>query len=157
LSSPVIATILKAQGVVVDNLPLIAALAQGSIKRALAVVDADFLSKRRELIALFAEQAAGSYESLFYVAKTATDDSQTIPQMLDFLNMWYRDLYLLMHGFPQEALCNQDAVPELQRALHHETRGSIIKKVRKLQWIRSNAVVNINYTLALESMLLQPA
>jgi DNA polymerase-3 subunit delta' len=157
LHDEVLFSLLQAQDINPEKLQLIAALAQGSMKRALVILETDFLSTRRKLIELFAEQASGSVENLFYLVKVATEDSQKIPQMLDFLQMWYRDLYLLMHGFPQEALCNQDAVQELQEALHGETRDSIQNKMKKLHWIRSNAVININYTLALESMLLQPA
>jgi len=133
----------------------IAALAQGSIKRALVLLETEFLSRRRELIQLLVAGSAGSCEALLHLAKAATEDQQELPQILEFLQTWYRDLYMLMSGFPAEKLYNRDMLAEMQEALHRETREQILKRLKKLQWIHAHRTININYTVALESMLLQ--
>ncbi len=132
----------------------IAALAQGSIKRALVLLETEFLSRRRELIQLLVAGSAGSCEPLLHLAKAATEDQQELPQILEFLQTWYRDLYMLMSGFPAEKLYNRDMLAEMQEALHSETREQILKRLKKLQWIHAHRTININYTVALESMLL---
>jgi hypothetical protein len=133
----------------------IAALAQGSIKRALVLLETEFLSRRRELIKLLVAGSTGSCEPLFHLAKVATEEQQELPQILEFLQTWYRDLYILMSGFPAEKLYNRDMLAEMQEALQSETRELILKRLKKLQWIHAHRTININYTVALESMLLQ--
>jgi DNA polymerase-3 subunit delta' len=139
-----------------ENTGFIAALAQGSIKRALVLLETAFLSRRRELIELLVAGGADSCEPLFHLAKMATEESQELPQILEFLQTWYRDLYLLMSGAPVEKLYNRDMLTEMQEALQGETRERILKRLKKLQWIHARRNININYTMALESMLLQP-
>jgi hypothetical protein len=85
----------------------------------------------------------------------ATEEQQELPQILEFLQTWYRDLYMLMSGFPAEKLYNRDMLAEMQEALQSETREQILKRLKKLQWINAHRAININYTVALESMLLQ--
>ena len=139
-----------------ENTGFIAALAQGSIKRALLLLETDFLSRRREFIELLAAGGIDSCEPLFHLAKLATEEPQELPQVLEFLQTWYRDLYLLMSGYPPEKLYNRDMLAEMQEALQGETRERILKRLKKLQWIHARRNININYTMALESMLLQP-
>jgi DNA polymerase-3 subunit delta' len=138
-----------------ENAGFIAAFAQGSIKRALVLLETEFLSRRRELIQLLVAGSAGSCEPLFHLANVATEEQQELPQILEFLQTWYRDLYMLMSGFPAEKLYNRDMLVEMQEALQRETREQILKRLKKLQWIHAHRTININYTMALESMLLQ--
>ena len=154
LGSEAISSFLERRGINGDP-GFIAALAQGSIKRALVLLETEFLSRRRELIQLLVAGSAGSCEPLLHLAKAATEDQQELPQILEFLQTWYRDLYMLMSGFPVEKLYNRDMLAEMQEALHRETREQILKRLKKLQWIHAHRTININYTVALESMLLQ--
>jgi hypothetical protein len=85
----------------------------------------------------------------------ATEEQQELSQILEFLQTWYRDLYMLMSGFPAEKLYNPDILVEMQEAPQSETREQILKRLKKLQWIHAHRTININYTMALESMLLQ--
>jgi len=154
LSAEMISFFLKRRGRSEDD-GFIAALAQGSIKRALVLLETEFLSRRRELIKLLVAGSTGSCEPLFHLAKVATEEQQELPQILEFLQTWYRDLYILMSGFPAEKLYNRDMLAEMQEALQSETRELILKRLKKLQWIHAHRTININYTVALESMLLQ--
>jgi DNA polymerase-3 subunit delta' len=155
LGTEVIRSFLERRGSSKDT-SFIAALAQGSIKRALLLLETEFLARRREFIALLVAGGADSCEPLFHLAKMATEEPQNLPQVLEFLQTWYRDLYLLMGGFPAEKLYNRDMLAEMQEALQSETREQILKRLKKLQWIHARRNININYTMALESMLLQP-
>ena len=154
LGAEMISFFLKRRGRSEDD-GFIAALAQGSIKRALVLLETEFLSRRRELIKLLVAGSTGSCEPLFHLAKVATEEQQELPQILEFLQTWYRDLYILMSGFPAEKLYNRDMLAEMQEALQSETRELILKRLKKLQWIHAHRTININYTVALESMLLQ--
>ena len=155
LGAEMISFFLKRRGSTEDE-GFIAALAQGSIKRALLLLETAFLSRRRELIQLLVAGSAASCEPLFHLAKVATEEPQELPQILEFLQTWYRDLYMLMSGFPAEKLYNRDMLVEMHEALQSETREQILKRLKKLQWIHAHRTININYTMALESMLLQP-
>jgi len=154
LGAEAISSFLKRRGSSADA-GFIAALAQGSIKRALSLLETEFLSRRKELIQFLVAGSAGSCEPLLHLAKRATEEQQELPQILEFLQTWYRDLYMLMSGFPAEKLYNRDMLGEMQEALQSETREQILKRLKKLQWIHAHRAININYTVALESMLLQ--
>lgn len=155
LADTEICRFLAGRGIDRERAQLIAPLAQGSFKRALFLVETDFLARRTELVRLFTTHSENRCETLLHMAKAANEDPGQISPVLEFLQTWYRDLYMLMHGFPAEKLCNRDALPEMLEALQYETRDSILKKVKKLQWIHKHAVFNINYTMALESLLMQ--
>jgi DNA polymerase-3 subunit delta' len=155
LGAEMISFFLKRRGSTEDE-GFISALAQGSIKRALVLIETAFLSQRRELIQLLVAGSAASCEPLFHLAKVATEEPHELPQILEFLQTWYRDLYMLMSGFPAEKLYNRDMLGEMHEALQSETREQILKRLKKLQWIHAHRIININYTMALESMLLQP-
>jgi DNA polymerase III subunit delta' len=157
LSDSAVMDFLATRGARPEEARLAAALAQGSLKRALALRETDFLAKRRQLVQHVAGHASGSSEDLFLLAKIAGGDQQEIPQVLEFLQTWYRDLLLLIEGFPEKKLYNQDALDKMHEALATETRQSILQKIKKLQWIYARSAYNINYTLALESMFLQSA
>jgi len=155
LADAAVMDFLAARGAHPEEARLAAALAQGSLQRALALRETDFLAKRRQLVQHVAGHATGSSEDLFFLAKIAAEDQQEIPRVLEFLQTWYRDLLLLLEGFPEKKLYNQDVLDKMHEALTTETRQSILKKIKKLQWMYARSAFNINYTLALESMLLQ--
>jgi DNA polymerase III subunit delta' len=148
---------LLARGAEPEEARLAAALAQGSLQRALLLSETDFLAKRKKLVQHVAGHASGTSESLFHLAKIAAEDPQEIPRVLEFLQTWYRDLVLLLEGFPEKKLYNQDVLDKLHEALKSETRQSIVQKQKKLQWMYAHGAFNINYTLALESMFMQTA
>jgi len=154
LSTAVIRTILrdKERGTDID---FIAALSQGSVKRALALLETGFLAKRREIVRLLVAGSSGFGAPLLQLAKLASDDQQHIPHILEFLQTWYRDLFVLLNGFPEENLYNRDLCAEMQDVLINTTREQVLQGFKKLQWINAHRTININYTLALESMLLQ--
>lgn len=154
LSTAVIRTILSDQEREAD-IEFIAALSQGSIKRALALLGTGFLAKRREIVQLLVAESTGSGAPLLHLAKLASDDQQEMPHVLEFLQTWYRDLLVLLNGFPEENLYNRDLCAEMQDVLINTTREQILRGFKKLQWINAHRTININYTLALESMLLQ--
>ena len=148
---------LLARGAEPEEARLAAALAQGSLHRALLLSETDFLTKRKKLVQHVAGHASGTSESLFHLAKIAAEDPQEIHRVLEFLQTWYRDLVLLLEGFPEKNLYNQDVLDKLHEALKSETRQSIVQKQKKLQWMYAHGAFNINYTMALESMFMQTA
>ena len=157
LSAAAIMEHLAARGAEPEEARLAAALAQGSLKRALELRETDFLSQREKLVQQVVGCAAGTSESLFQLARLAAEDQEGIPRVLEFLQTWYRDLLLLAEGLPEKKLYNLDALDKMHEALQTETRQSILHKLKKLQWIYAQGIFNINYTLALESMFMQRA
>ncbi len=154
LSTAVISAILRNKATRAD-IDFVAALSQGSMKRALALLETGFLAKRREMVRLLVAGSTGCGAPLLHLAKRIADDQQDLPHLLEFLHTWYRDLFLLLNGFPEETLYNRDLYGEMQEVLLKTTREHILNGFKKLQWINAHRTININYTLALESMLLQ--
>jgi DNA polymerase III subunit delta' len=148
---------LAGRGAEHEEARLAAVLAQGSLKRALELRETDFLAKRRKLVEHVVRSSTGTSDSLFQLARVAAENQEEIPRVLEFLQTWYRDLLLLADGLPEKKLYNQDVLDKMHEALQRETRQSILHKAKKLQWIYAHGVLNINYTLAFESMFMQSA
>jgi DNA polymerase-3 subunit delta' len=155
LSTAAIMEHLAARGAEPEETRLAAALSQGSLKRALELQETDFLLRREKLLQYVAGGSPGTSEALFQLARLASEDQEGITQVLEFLQTWYRDLLLLAEGLPEKKLYNLDALDRMRAALQTETRQSILNKLKKLQWISAQGIVNINHTLALESMFMQ--
>jgi hypothetical protein len=99
--------------------------------------------------------SSNHFEAVLQLSNMATNNIEEVSQVLEFLQTWYRDLYLLKEGLPLEKLYNHDMIDEMWEAIHGESKESIMKKMKKLQWIECNMQSNINLSFALESTLTQ--
>jgi len=88
LSAAAIMEHLAARGAEPEEARLAAALAQGSLKRALELRETDFLSQREKLVQQVVGCAAGTSESLFQLARLAAEDQEGILRVLEFLQTW---------------------------------------------------------------------
>lgn len=134
---------------------LIASLAQGSIKKAMFLLEHNFIAKRKKLLKFLVPASPDRFETLFRLSSQVSNNTEEIPQILEFLQTWYRDLYLLKQGFPVAKLLNHDIIDEMLESVKRETGAGLIKKMKKLRWIQQNLGANLNLRVALESALMQ--
>jgi hypothetical protein len=99
---------------------MLAALAGGSLARALAMRDAEpSMKEQRDLaLALLAPALEGDAAKLWSAVQKLTGFGRTgrerLRLTLEFLQLWLRDILRLRHGAPPDAIVNRDLVKVLQ-------------------------------------------
>ena len=134
---------------------VLAALSEGSFKKALGSNREIFLEKRPELIQSLSALSSGSTIPTFTFAEELDADKETLADILDIFQSFYRDLLLLKHGQPEEELVNLDLLEILQRQNKATTTASLLLKLKALESARFHLQRNVNRRLALEVMLIR--
>ncbi|MEE4253175.1 MAG: DNA polymerase III subunit delta' [Desulfuromusa sp.] len=136
---------------------ILAALSEGSFKKALGKNQELFLEKRRKLIQSLSALSAGSIIPTFAFADELEVEKETLPDVLDIFEAFYRDILLLKHGRTEEELVNLDLLEILHRESQLFTTASLISKLKALESTRFHLQRNVNSRLALEIMLMRVA
>lgn len=134
---------------------VLAALSEGSFKKALGQNRELFLEKRGKLIQSLSALSAGSTIPTFSFADELELEKESLSDILDIFQSFYRDLLLLKHNRPEEELVNLDLLEILQRQKNLTTTASILIQLKALESARFHLQRNVNRRLALEVMLMR--
>ncbi len=134
---------------------VLAALSEGSFKKALGPNRELFLEKRCKLIQSLSALSSGSTIPIFSFAETLEAEKESLPDILDIFQAFYRDLLLLKHSQPEEKLVNLDLLDILHREDRSTTTASVLLKLNALESVRFHLQRNVNCRLALEVMLMR--
>ena len=134
---------------------VIASLSEGSFKKALGSNRELFMEKRSKLIQSLSALSAGSTIPTFSFAEELEVEKETLPDILDIFQAFYRDILLLKHNRPEEELVNLDLIETLQRQNRTTTTASLLLKLKALESARFHLQRNVNRRLALEVMLMR--
>jgi len=134
---------------------ILAALSDGSFKKALGQNRDLYLGRRRDLLRTLSALSPGSVIPLFKLAEELAAEKEQLPDILDIFQAFYRDLLLLKNGRPEEDLVNLDMRETLHRQVEYETNESLLQKLQALDSGRYYLHRNVNRQLAMEIMLLR--
>jgi len=134
---------------------ILAALSEGSFKKALGPNRELFLEKRSKLIQSLSALSSGSTIPTFSFADELEMEKETLSDILDIFQAFYRDLLLLKYDRPVEELVNQDLLEILHRQNRSTTTASLLLKLKALESARFHLQRNVNLRLALEVMLMR--
>lgn len=134
---------------------VLAALSDGSFKKALGQNKELYLERRRDLLRSLLALSAGSTIPLFKLAEELAADKEHLVEILEIFQAFYRDLLLLKHGRPEQELVNLDLKETLYRQLDRETTQALLKKLEALEAGRYYLQRNVNRQLAMEIMLMR--
>lgn len=134
---------------------VLAALSEGSFKKALGSNQELYLEKRRELIRALAALSSGSIFPLMELAQELANDKEQLPEILEIFQAFYRDLLLLIHGRPEDDLVNLDIRETLHRKAQRETVTGVLQKLAALEDGKRYLARNVNRQLAMEVMLMR--
>jgi len=134
---------------------VLAAISDGSFKKALGQNRDLYLVRRHELIRSLAALSSGSTIPLFKLADELAADKEQLPEILEIFQSFYRDLLLLKHGRPESDLVNLDLRETLHRQVEYETTEGLLQKLQALATGRYNLLRNANRQLAMEVMLMR--
>jgi len=136
---------------------LLATLAEGSFKKALGRDREFFIEQRRELLKRVTALSPGSVLPLFELAKQLHEDKESLPDVLELLLAFYRDLLLFVHARPEQELVNIDLMEKIRReAARHNVTG-LLRKLEAVIQCRRHLERNVNTQLAVEVMLMHLA
>lgn len=134
---------------------LLAALSEGSFKKALGRDRELFLDLRRDFLKAVTALSPGSVLPLFEMARERSDDKENLPEYLEILRAFYRDVLLTLHGRPVEDLVNIDLMEKIHRIAGKETVCSTLNKIEAIQEALRLLERNVNRQLVMDNLLLR--
>ncbi|PLX88330.1 MAG: DNA polymerase III subunit delta' [Desulfuromonas sp.] len=134
---------------------ILAALSEGSFKKALGQHRELYLENRRDLIRSLTALSAGSIFPLMEFAQQLADDKEQLADVLEIFQTFYRDLLLLHFGRPETELVNLDMRETLHKLVRRESVTGLLKKLDALHQGRQQLLRNVNRQLAMEVMLMR--
>lgn len=134
---------------------ILAALSDGSLKKALGQNRQLYLEKRRNLIQSLSALSSGSTIPTFALADELASEKEHLEDILGIYESFYRDSLLLKHGRPADELVNQDLLVALQKTCETYSTQSLLNKLQALESTRFHLQRNVNRQLALEVMLMR--
>jgi DNA polymerase-3 subunit delta' len=140
-----------------ETVRMLAALAGGSIGRALELRESDPLQLRDEALALAEPARRGEPAALWQTAqkymKFGRTGRETLRRMVEFHQLWLRDLLRVRYGAGSEALVNRDREKVLRAAAAGLDAAEIRRRLMVLEEMQRAIEGNVTPELAMFSCL----
>jgi DNA polymerase-3 subunit delta' len=136
---------------------VLAALSEGSFKKAFGKDRELFLEQRRELLKTLTGLSAGSILPILDFADQIAADKTILLDILEIFQAFYRDVLMNLQGRSEEELVNLDLMEKIARVSARETVTSTLNKLEALIEVRRQLDRNVNKQLAMEVLLLKLA
>jgi DNA polymerase-3 subunit delta' len=154
------AELVKEHGLEKQAASVLAAVSNGSLTRAKALVQSDWLRYRSWLIAASGLAAPEKLETrntgqLLAFAETLSTRKEMVSDSLAALLTWLRDLIVCRYA--PERIVNTDLIDKLQRVSQKNPVGAIMDKMDAIRTAQKAIEANANLRLSLEVMMLRLA
>jgi DNA polymerase-3 subunit delta' len=140
---------------------LLAALASGSLSRALTLREVNPIEVRNEALALLDPAERGDGAGLWQAAqkfmKYGRTGRETLKRMIEFHELWLRDLLRARYGAPRELLANRDREDELRRKAKAIDAREIRRRLMVLEEALRAIDGNVTADLAIYSAMTRVA
>lgn len=136
---------------------ILAALSEGSFKKAFGRDRELYLEQRRILLKTLTGLSAGSILPILDFAEQLAAEKTVLPDILEIFQAFYRDILLHHHGRDSEEFVNLDLLDKIKRVAARETPGSLLSKLEALIDARRQLDRNVNRQLAMDVLLLRLA
>jgi DNA polymerase-3 subunit delta' len=136
---------------------ILAALAEGSFRKAFGKDRQLYLEERRTLLKTLTALSAGSILPILEFAEQLAGQKTTLPDVLEIFQAFYRDVLLTLHGRDPQELVNLDLEEKVRRVAGHEEVGNVLAKLEALGTARRQLERNLNPQLVMEVLLLRLA
>ena len=156
LDEATVATFLERRaGVKPGESRLLAALSSGSLARALARRAVEPLELRNQALAMLEPalrgDAAALWKSVQGMTRFGKAGRETLRGMIEFHELWLRDLLRARYGAPRETLANGDREPEIRRQAEALDAREIRRRLMVLEEMLRAIEGNVSADLALFS------
>ena len=136
---------------------VLAALADGSFKKAFGKDRNLYLEERRNLLKTLTSLSPGSILPILEFAEQLAGDKATLPDILEIFQAFYRDVLMSVHGRDPAELVNLDLTEKIHRVASREEVSGILQKLDALVTARRQLERNLNTQLVVENLLLRLA
>jgi DNA polymerase-3 subunit delta' len=136
---------------------ILAALSEGSFKKALGKDRDLYLVRRLEILKALTALSPGSVLPIFDLAQSLAEEKERLPDILDILQAFYRDLLLYQHGRSESDLVNIDLAEKIRRIAPRENTATLLRKLEAIAASRRQLDRNVNRQLAMEVLILRLA
>ena len=136
---------------------ILAALSEGSFKKAFGKDRELYLEQRRELLKTLTGLSSGSILPILDFAEQLAADKTILPDILEIFQAFYRDVLMTLQGRSDEKLVNLDLREKIHRVSARENVATILVKLEALIEVRRQLDRNVNRQLAMEVLLLKLA
>ena len=136
---------------------VLAALSEGSFKKAFGKDRDLYFEQRRTLLKTLTGLSSGSILPILDFAEQLAADKTVLPDILEIFQAFYRDVMMTLQGRQEEDLVNLDLKDKIHRVSARESVQSILAKLDALVETRQRLDRNVNRQLAMEVLLLKLA
>ena len=142
-------------GLALREARMLAALAAGSLARALTLRDAEPIALRDEALALLAPALRGDAAGLWKAAQGLTRfgraGRESLRRVIEFHHLWLRDLLRARYDAPREMLVHRDRESEIRRQAAGLDASEIRRRLMVLEEMLRAIEGNVTADLALYS------
>ena len=136
---------------------VLAALSEGSFKKAFGKDRELYLDQRRDLLKTLTGLSPGSILPILEFAEQLAADKTVLPDILEIFQAFYRDVLMALQGRSDDELVNLDLKDKVHRVSGRENVAGILAKLEALLETRRQLERNVNRLLAMEVLLLKLA
>jgi DNA polymerase-3 subunit delta' len=147
----------KQLGIDATESHVLAALSEGSFKKAFGKDRGLFIEQRRELLKTLTGLSPGSILPILDFAEQLAADKTVLIDVLEIFQAFYRDVLMTMEGRGEEELVNLDLKDKVHKVAAQEDLPGILAKLDALVTVRRLLDRNVNRQLAMEVLLLKLA
>jgi len=147
----------KQLGIDATESHVLAALSEGSFKKAFGKDRELYLEQRRELLKTLTGLSSGSILPILDFAEQLAADKTVLIDILEIFQAFFRDILMILEGRGDEELVNLDLKHKVHRVAAHEDVASVLAKLDALMIVRRQLDRNVNRQLAMEVLLLKLA
>src|SRR5210317_410545 len=126
----------KQLGIDATESHILAALSEGSFKKAFGKDRELYLEQRRELLKTLTGLSSGSILPILDFAEHLAADKTVLPDILEIFQAFYRDVLMNLQKRGDEDLVNLDLRDKIQRVAATETLASVLDKLEALTEVR---------------------
>ncbi|MBW2504698.1 MAG: DNA polymerase III subunit delta' [Deltaproteobacteria bacterium] len=134
---------------------ILAALAEGSFKKAFGKDRELFLDQRRQLLKTLTGLSAGSILPILEFAEHLAADKAVLPEILEIFQVFYQDVIRQLNGGTLHDFVNRDLQAKIERVACNESLPSVLTKLDSLFAAQRQLERNVNRQLAMEVLLLR--
>ncbi len=147
----------KQLGIASEESHVLAALSEGSFKKAFGKDRDLYLEQRRVLLKTLTGLSSGSILPTLDFADQLAADKTILPDILEIFQAFYRDVLMTLQGRGDEELVNLDLREKIYKVSAREDVSTILAKLDALIEVRRQLDRNVNRQLAMEVLLLRLA
>ncbi len=137
------------------DLAILSGFSDGSLGKAINLYESEEFKNRRETtVDIIDEVIRGDKLKLLDYVDFFEKNKEYISEILDFFTIWFRDLLLLAETGQDKYLFNIDKIDILETHVNTVSYEAISKSIGIVGNTRKNIDANVNFSLSVETMLL---